>query len=879
MNNIDIQIKKIDSNNTYSASVTSSNKKNAEPVSFSEVNKESRLKFCADNNISMETLDALLLKYPNLFYMKTEEIQEILLSAQNNEPQVIEQEETIETSKEENNNQTDDQPRFNHKAFSKLSLQDKANMYALELAKNKFIYSQDGTGKSIEEWNALSDEQRNSLINSELNALKKENSSPLYDNEDINLYLENKMTKLQAANYIGENIDVFNKSESGKIAADIHDYLSSCNRDNLVQRQNDYLDTQHVLTKAVIQARKARGENINTDGVSYNIASNEINQVFAEGGILSDTTKVEVQMKYLQDKIDKGIELDDTEKKVYGRLNKLVNSDCGKAFVNAVKYKSSHPGEQVNYGRLDALKNSEFGKDFEAAVNKNDKVFVVNAYLKKVTANLSSEEKAKFLEELATELMYDADNAELIADVHSAAIADADDATQNIMAQSTEAGIPELNAINSDAYNETGVSTLAATHEAMLEEDAERAEMLAAGTMDNLSNEKLEIVSDIYSSSKSENIQRKHADKALTIKVANDKDINTQRVMLENVNKNSNLEVRKDTAKRLDEAHKDNQLHLTEQFIEDKEVAKAMNAEGTLTRFDKDNQTGAFNMLKNRFEQGDFTKKEAINQLNTLSNQIKDCHKDNQLAMHNEIMQSKYSEVQEHAAGNIKDYDVSVQSQALDTVYESGNQKAIDIAVSNLEGSPACIQQAEYARSAVEAALSNNANILNEITSGETQKTNLEIKQKIAGGYKLSDEELANLSPQEKREYFANYFKKLPLEQKIKLLSSMPNGAQKKTIYVMIARTDTNLFNAIIKDKDRADMLLSMGLPKDVNNKIIGVVKFLAVSDVGYQNIAKKYDIEYNKEQKTNSSSYATNPYNFDTKEIYLKDKKGNLII
>ena len=31
-------------------------------------------------------------------------------------------------------------------------------------------------------------------------------------------------------------------------------------------------------------------------------------------------------------------------------------------------------------------------------------------------------------------------------------------------------------------------------------------------------------------------------------------------------------------------------------------------------------------------------------------------------------MQSKYSEVQEHAAGNIKDYDPTVQSQALDVV-------------------------------------------------------------------------------------------------------------------------------------------------------------------------------------------------------------------
>ena len=149
----------------------------------------------------------------------------------------------------------------------------------------------------------------------------------------------------------------------------------------------------------------------------------------------------------------------------------------------------------------------------------------------------------------------------------------------------------------------------------------------------------------------------------------------------------------------------------------------------------------------------------------------------------------------------------------------------------------------------------------------------------LASGVQLSQSEFDALPSDVKREYFANYFKKLPLEQKIKLLSSIPNGAQKKTIYVMIARTDVNLFNAIVKDKDRADMLLSMGLPNDVNNKITNVVKFLAVSDVGYQNIAKKHDIEYDNDKKANNSSYTTNPYGFDAKEIYLKDKKGNLMV
>ena len=70
-----------------------------------------------------------------------------------------------------------------------------------------------------------------------------------------------------------------------------------------------------------------------------------------------------------------------------------------------------------------------------------------------------------------------------------------------------------------------------------------------------------------------------------------------------------------------------------------------------------------------------------------------------------------------------------------------------------------------------------------------------------------------------------------------------------------------------------------MGLPNDVNNKIANVVKFLAVSDIGYQNIAKKHDIDYKEQTKTNNVSYNTNPYGFDSKELYRKDKNGNLVV
>lgn len=850
-------------------------------VSVFSANDDVIEKLCAKLQISREQLDLLVAKYPDFYSMDPVKQAKIAKSAvidtsvsiNENDNNGVSKNQTDSHTNDNSTYQKEEQTGFNHNEYSKLSVKEKVNVYAQELAKNKFLYAEDGSKKTLADWDALSQDEQNNLIKKELGNLQKEDPNQRYDEKSISNLFELKMTKLQAANLLEENISTFNKKGKEQIADAVHEYLFGVDSDNLTQQQNNYLENQYVLSKAVIQACKDKGDNTYVDGVDYNLAESEISEKFSKGGILSNSTKIEVQWAYLENKKSKGIALDETEQAVYERLRKFVKTQAGQAFYDLAKYKAEHPDEQVNYGRLDALKKSEFGKDFEAAVNDEDKNFVIGAYIKKVGENLSPEEKAKLINELTLELMYNPDNVELVTDVHSNVVENSDEETVNELMQTKEDGLAELNVINADKIkSEKPLQTLAITHENMVADEPERAEMLASDTMDNLSMSKLAIVSDIYSSSKSENIQRKLVDNALS-EIENEQDIEAQKVILENVNNNSNLEVRKDAGSRLDEAHKDNQLPLTEKFSQDKEVAKAMNENETLTRFHKDNQTEGFKLLKNRFEQNDFSKEEAISQLNVLADQIKDCHKDNQLAMHKDIMQSKYSEVQEHAAGNIKDYDMSVQSEALDAVYASNNQKAIEKAVTELENSPACLQETELPRVTGEAAATNNL-----IEFAQTSDT-LSLQERLASGVQLSQSEFNALPSDVKREYFTNYFKKLPLEQKIKLLSSIPNGAQKKTIYVMIARTDANLFNAIVKDKDRADMLLSMGLPNDVNNKITNVVKFLAVSDVGYQNIAKKHDIEYENETKANNASYTTNPYGFDAKEIYLKDKKGNLMV
>lgn len=856
-------------------------------VSIFQNNDEAVKQLCNKLQISKEQLGILLGLYPDFYTLDPAKQAEIVknnvtsLSVNNETDKDV----NITNSNDKPNSsdagnvdkpEVNEQPAFNHKEFSNLSVQEKVNVYALELAKNKFLYQGDNK-KSIEDWNSLSDDERNSLVKNEFEALTKDKSKDLYDEKDISTYFNSKMTKLQTANYLEENIDDFSKSEGKFIAASKHDYLFSLDKENLSKGQNAYIENQYVLSKAVIQACKDKGDKTYADGVDYNLAEDEINAKFGKDGILNGTTKIEVQMKYLQDKLNKGIRLDETEQAQYNRLNKFINSEPGKAYLDTVKYMSSHPEEQVNYGRLDALKKSEFGKDFEAAGNTEDRAFVAKAYLKKATANLSPEDKARFINEFKTELMNDANNAELISDIYSYVIETSDDKTQTVLAQETKSsGSADLNAMNAGKFRGEALISLAITHEEMLKDDPDHAEMLAKGTMGNLDDAKFKIVSHIYAGSKSIKIQNDHVDRAYGAE-----DVNVQKEALTNTNNLSALEVRIKAGLRLDEAHKDNQIPLTEEFSQDKEVAKAMNEDGTIIRYDKDNIATASHILRTRFEQDDFSKDEAVNQLNILADNIKEVkYADVQLEMHNDIMQTKYSEVQEHVAGNIKDYDPTVQTKALETVLASGNEKAIDAAAESIKYSPDCVKS-EMAE-VVAAYASNNAikadSAILEQFADAIAAQNKTIQEKIASGQVLSESELSTLSIAERRDYLTSFFKKLPVDKKIKLLASMPDS-QKKTVYTLIARTDSTLFNAIIRDKDRADQLLSMGLPEDVNNKIKNVVSFLAVSDIGYQNIAAKYEIEYdNDSNKTKNTAYTTMPQDFDTKEIYKKDKLGNIL-
>lgn len=101
---------------------------------------------------------------------------------------------------------------------------------------------------------------------------------------------------------------------------------------------------------------------------------------------------------------------------------------------------------------------------------------------------------------------------------------------------------------------------------------------------------------------------------------------------------------------------------------------------GSAHTYDSANQTKVANSVMSLA--GNFSKSDAVNALNALADDIQNCDKSNQLAMHKLIMSSSYSEVQVRAASNINKYDASVQADAFKATLATGNSEAIEAATS-----------------------------------------------------------------------------------------------------------------------------------------------------------------------------------------------------
>lgn len=304
-------------------------------------------------------------------------------------------------------------------------------------------------------------------------------------------------------------------------------------------------------------------------------------------------------------------------------------------------------------------------------------------------------------------------------------------------------------------------------------------------------------------------------------------------------------------------------------------AAAYISENGIISQLSAKAQTEAFVATRANIEKH-FKGQKAIQYSNSLADQIQNCDKNNQLAMHNEMLNSKYSEVQEHVAGNIKNYDVSVQSKAIESIVATGNVKATEVAVANLCTAPQVVQDGANLKGILNSAYPENP-------IADTAKS--EIQQKIASGAKLTPQEYFSLSDREKTEYKANFFKSLPAAKQIAMLSSLTDVTLKKTIFKRLVSQDKNFFRSLVEsDANTATFAYDMHIGEEI---VMEVAKRKAASDIKFALLSQKIDADYEKKnsplastENNFSRNYTTDPngFKFDPKELFKLDKNGNIL-
>lgn len=204
---------------------------------------------------------------------------------------------------------------------------------------------------------------------------------------------------------------------------------------------------------------------------------------------------------------------------------------------------------------------------------------------------------------------------------------------------------------------------------------------------------------------------------------------------------------------------------------------------------------------------------------------IPECDASVQGDMYKTTMTSKYDEVLEYASSNIYKLDESVQSEAIQVTYETGNQKAIDAANAQLDKCDA---------KAVEA-------VGKDVVARETQATETRYAKEVAeqvAEFNQKYQELTgaaaqeNILPDEDEQRVAfveNFLHATPQEQ-YKLLSKIPQAWQ-GTVFSKICQYCPTLLTGLVKQGYGKQILKTPGMPSDVIYKVINTMLTCGTKD------------------------------------------------
>lgn len=769
---------------------------------------------------------------------------------------------------------------FNNEDYSHLPLSKKMEVYVKEYAKNSFLYSDSENPKTIDDWNNLSEEEQTKLIAQTQLALEDTFSEALSETspELQGEVLTSMMTNLQAANYMQYTVAQLNGKEKyqgytisqNEKEDAIYSYLSEVNEvspNSLTDTDKNRLQYQQTLVDAV---NHLAGQD--------NLCLADAKQYMKDNNL----TQTEVLQQYLTQKAQNG-ELSADEQKLLDKLNADINDPAMQGVLMEAKFQglknleaeleeAKKNGDTARAEKLEKVINSNdsvkirkwakayqiekkeppksyhkfressFGKLYEQTSDPQERAAILMAYVKEKYPN-SAKKQSKLAIELYNGLCSEGiDAAETKVSFLSACLVFDPEIGKKILSHkdvSTDVSTKSLNNIRKKNKNvPKAYDKINGQKQKNLYKDAklyferngqskllEHAKRLISSTQDVFLDSALEIPDenkDEYIAALGEaNEDTEIANKNIDI-TATYVNAELQLKSNETINQFATEETKAYGAVHTDLMLSENQTRLASMYTNDSRLAtEAFVEDGTWARFDKENQTEGMELAYNRTDEL-FEGEEKIDLLNTNADHIANADKENQLDMHNFYMESKYSDVVEHAAGNIYKYDESVQGDALDSTKNTGNQDAIDAAMSNFDKYADYVQEnPKYQAMQQETEVRQAQEVAQQVAEFHEQY------EKLTGMQSNIEQEITD--DEQKLSYIKNFLNASPQEQ-FKLLSKIPMSWQ-GTVFSKIATYCPQMLSGLVKQGYGQYILNTPGLDSDVVYKVVDIMLTCQTSD------------------------------------------------
>lgn len=779
---------------------------------------------------------------------------------------------SAQTTQNETPKESLDHLYFNNADYSKLPLSKKLEVYVNEYTKNSFMYSDSENPKTLDDWNNLSKEEQTKYIAESKKGLEEKFSAVLSEtSSDLKgKAIDAMMTDLQAANYGGYTIEQMNKLDQNQKSDLVYSYLSEVKE----LAPNTLSDSD----KARLQYQQTLVDAVNHLAGQDNLCLADAKQYMKDNNL----TQTEVLQQYLTQKAQNG-ELSADEQKLLDKLNADINDPAMQGVLMEAKFQglknleaeleeAKKNGDTARAEKLEKVINSNdsvkirkwakayqiekkeppksyhkfressFGKLYEQTSDPQERAAILMAYVKEKYPN-SAKKQSKLAIELYNGLCSEGiDAAETKVSFLSACLVFDPEIGKKILSHkdvSTDVSTKSLNNIRKKNKNvPKAYDKINGQKQKNLYKDAklyferngqskllEHAKRLISSTQDVFLDSALEIPDenkDEYIAALGEaNEDTEIANKNIDI-TATYVNAELQLKSNETINQFATEETKAYGAVHTDLMLSENQTRLASMYTNDSRLAtEAFVEDGTWARFDKENQTEGMELAYNRTDEL-FEGEEKIDLLNTNADHIANADKENQLDMHNFYMESKYSDVVEHAAGNIYKYDESVQGDALDSTKNTGNQDAIDAAMSNFDKYADYVQEnPKYQAMQQETEVRQAQEVAQQVAEFHDQY------EKLTGMQSNIDQEITD--DEQKLSYIKNFLNASPQEQ-FKMLSKIPMSWQ-GTVFSKIATYCPQMLSGLVKQGYGQYILNTPGLDSDVVYKVVDIMLTCQTSD------------------------------------------------